>query len=680
MSKFVNDINSILKPKRFTDFNYKVLDLFAGCGGLSLGFEANGFETIGFEIEKNACETYNKNLFGDCINVELDINSTYPEADIVIGGPPCQPFSGRGKQMGIMDARDGFPIFIEAVKKVNPKIFLFENVRGLLYKNKWYLDLILGELENLGYQIDFALLNASHYSVPQKRERLFVIGHRGNFDFPVKIGHPITAGEALNGLLEEIPENAKFLTESMNEYIAKYEKASYCIRPRDLHLDEPSRTLTCRNIAAPTSDMIRIKLNDGRRRRITVREAARLQSFPDWFEFTGDETSQFYQIGNAVPPMLAYHIAASIKDNILNVSVSYENKSRNKQLMLFKENKVEYYISEKNKNFSDKNRKQKNLINDAVEILRQLKLPIEKIPDRRLERIAMAFLAVIGKTTKNTWKDIKDRNDGIALKTRDIIKIINAELGENISSGSYDDIRRKDLKLLVLDEIIINSNPDTARNDSTRGYALNPVYKNIIKTFGEKNWEAKVEKLLKNKTPLAERLSPERNIKLIPVKISENESINFSPGEHNLLQKQIIEEFLPRFGFGAELLYVGDTADKYLFLNEKKLKELDFFKIGHGELPDVIAFSKPKGWLYLIEAVHSSGPISNVRHLELEKLTKNCKADIIYITAFLNKETFRKFITDISWETEVWIADNPSHLIHFDGDKFLGPYKKSTKK
>jgi len=141
------------------------------------------------------------------------------------------------------------------------------------------------------------------------------------------------------------------------------------------------------------------------------------------------------------------------------------------------------------------------------------------------------------------------------------------------------------------------------------------------------------------------------------------------------LQKLIIEEFLPRYGNGAELLYVGDTANKYLHLDKTQLEKLNFFEISHEELPDVIAYSKEKNWLYLIEAVHSSGPISEVRLLQLKQLTKNCTADLVYITAFLNKQKFRQFIAEIAWETEVWIAENPDHLVHFNGEKFLGPYK-----
>lgn len=305
-------INQILKPKITEE--QVVLDLFAGCGGLSLGFEAAGFKTIGYEMDKIAANTYNKNLKGNCFAIKLDLTFEYPDADIIIGGPPCQPFSVGGHQKGIEDARDGFPIFIDAVRKLQPKVFMFENVRGLLYANKWYFDLIIEELQKLGYFIDYRLLNAVNFGIPQNRERFFVIGHRSKFTFPTPRNKKVTVGEAIGETMLTAPEGSKFLNEAQDRYVANYEKASYCINPRDLYPDKPARTLTCRNLAGATGDMHRVKLPDGRRRRILHSEAARLQSFPDWFEFIGNETQRFNQIGNAVPPLLAYHLALALKD------------------------------------------------------------------------------------------------------------------------------------------------------------------------------------------------------------------------------------------------------------------------------------------------------------------------------------------------------------------------------
>ena len=314
MTEYSKYINDILKPKIREEA--VVLDLFAGCGGLSLGFEAAGFKTIGFEMVNEAVATYNKNLRGDCYNQFLEVGYEYPMADnidIVIGGPPCQPFSRFGNQMGIEDARDGFPVFIDAVRRLQPKVFLFENVANILGRHKWYLDLIVKELQNLGYYVDYKILNAVDYGVPQNRERLICVGHRSTFSFPAKELRKATVAEAIGDTMLSPEPESKILTPRQDEYIAVYEKKSHCVNPRDLYPNKPARTITCRNLAGATSDMQRVRLADGRRRRLTDREAARLQSFPDWVEFEGTETKRFNQIGNAVPPLLAYKIALQVK-------------------------------------------------------------------------------------------------------------------------------------------------------------------------------------------------------------------------------------------------------------------------------------------------------------------------------------------------------------------------------
>jgi DNA (cytosine-5)-methyltransferase 1 len=335
---YINKINTELRPYEDRELGKTVIDLFAGCGGLSLGFESVGFKTIGYEKLTDAAATYSHNLLGDCLVEELSVETQYPKADVLIGGPPCQPFSVGGKQLGLKDSRDGFPIFLAAVEQIEPEVLLFENVRGLLYKNKWYLKETITYLEQLGYKMSYSLLNAKHYGVPQNRERVIVMGSKNGLNFPTKFNHQVTAGEALGEMAFEIPENSKFLTASMDKYVAKYEKASKCVNPRDLYLNRPARTLTCRNLAGATGDMHRVRLPDGRRRRITIREAARLQSFPDWFEFQGKETGIYNQIGNAVAPYFALALAKMIKGYFTEPNVSnYQYKTTDNQLLLFYE-------------------------------------------------------------------------------------------------------------------------------------------------------------------------------------------------------------------------------------------------------------------------------------------------------------------------------------------------------
>ncbi len=224
--------------------------------------------------------------------------------------------------------------------------------------------------------------------------------------------------------------------------------------------------------------------------------------------------------------------------------------------------------------------------------------------------------------------------------------------------------------------LVLNSSdkPNAATNDPTRGYNLEPSFLRLVRTYGTDKWSEALQKYLEGKTALTEQLARKRNIEKVSVTLPNGAALGLSSGQHNLLQKLIVEEFLPRFGKDSQVFYLGDTANKILHIDESKLKKINFFKLLHDELPDIIAYNTKKNWLYLIEAVHSSGPISETRLLELKRLTEKCTAELIFVTAFLNRAEFRKWAGEIAWETEVWIADTPDHLIHFNGSKFLGPY------
>jgi type II restriction enzyme len=317
----------------------------------------------------------------------------------------------------------------------------------------------------------------------------------------------------------------------------------------------------------------------------------------------------------------------------------------------------------------------KKAIADTYIILEAFGVPTGGITKRRLERMALCILALAGLKKPFNWKATKDITDGISMRSRDIIDYMNENLEENISSGSYDDIRRKDLNYTVLAGIVVRTKPSAASNDSTRGYAIDREYAELIRQFGIRDWGKRVAEFIKTRPSLAEKLSEKREIKQVPIKLPSGIEL-FSPGQHNELQKEVVEKFLPRFGYKAELLYIGDTAKKKIYMDEKTLKKMNFFELSHGMLPDIIAYSSEKNWLFLIEAVYTSGPMSKTRVLQLKDFTKDCTAEIIYVSAFLDRATFRKWMSEIAWETEAWIAESPDHMIHFNGSKFLGPYRK----
>ena len=311
-----------------------------------------------------------------------------------------------------------------------------------------------------------------------------------------------------------------------------------------------------------------------------------------------------------------------------------------------------------------------------LDILKAVGVPVDN-SDRKLERMAKACMAV-GKI-KHSFQEAVSSEIGDFSRSRDIIAFENTNYGEKIADASYDDIRRQDLKLPVEAGIVLNSSSqeEQATNNPSRGYALSPAFANLIHQYKTANWTNALECYIQKTISLKEELERRRDLIKVPVTLPDGKKINLSFGEHNELQKAIIEVFLPIFGFGAEVLYVGDTKDKYLHLEKEALESLCFFPLEHEELPDVVAYSREKNLLYLIEAYHSTGEWSEIRVRKVKrKLEKSkCTANIVFFTAFENKNVFRQKAKDIAWETEVWIADAPEHLVHFNGYKFLEMHK-----
>ena len=324
----------------------------------------------------------------------------------------------------------------------------------------------------------------------------------------------------------------------------------------------------------------------------------------------------------------------------------------------------------------DKSPRVKKVIMSMLNVLEAVGIPLENESDRTKIRIAEAVLAVSG--IKKKFAEAISSDEKNFLTTRQIIDYENKFLEGNYSSGSYDDIRRHHLIMLTTAGYVVNSSQlDTqSTNNPTRGYAASPFFAELLRSYGTKDWSKTLEDFKKKNEELKEQLARKRELERIPVTLPSGMEVRLSAGEHNELQRDIILQFLPRFGFGAEVLYLGDTTDKYLIREDEKLKALNFFELEHEELPDVVAYSKEKNILFMIEAVHSFGQMGEIRVKKLKDKLKDCTAHLIFVSAFENKKIFRKFSDDIAWESEVWIADTPDHMIHFNGYKFLEIHNK----
>jgi len=216
--------------------------------------------------------------------------------------------------------------------------------------------------------------------------------------------------------------------------------------------------------------------------------------------------------------------------------------------------------------------------------------------------------------------------------------------------------------------------PGRPVNSPRAAYQIAPNALALLRTYRTARWELALPQYLGQAHTLAERYARERKMRLVPIKLPEGAKAHLSPGDHSELIRLIVEEFGARFTPGGELIYAGDTGDKMGFFDAAKLSALGVRVDSHGKMPDVIIHYVERNWLVLIEAVTSHGPVDAKRHEELMALFAKSSAGLVYVTAFPSRALMGRFLPDIAWETEVWVADAPTHLIHFNGDRFLGPH------
>ncbi len=310
----------------------------------------------------------------------------------------------------------------------------------------------------------------------------------------------------------------------------------------------------------------------------------------------------------------------------------------------------------------------KKKIREALNILKLLNVPKAQQNDRS----ALTLLALVNMNIDNDWPSISENLIGIT----EMMDFFRINYGINYAPNTRETVRRQTIHQF-LQIGLVKANPDDPNrpiNSPKTRYLIEPGPLNLLRSYNSKDWNNNLAIFLKNTPTLSNLQVKERNIPLIPVTLPDGEEILISSGGQNELIKHIVEEFCPRFTPGGKLIYIGDAIGK---LNEKEITYFEQIGIKidkHGKMPDVIVELPEKKWLVLIEAVTSHGPVDLKRKNELESLFGKAKYDLVFVTSFESRRTMHKFLNVIAWETEVWVSEAPSHLIHFNGEKFLGPY------
>jgi len=307
-------------------------------------------------------------------------------------------------------------------------------------------------------------------------------------------------------------------------------------------------------------------------------------------------------------------------------------------------------------------------IDEAITILERLGLP----KAQQNERSALTLLALIDLREDTPWSKSQKRG----IRIHDILIFIQKHYGKQYAENTRETIRRKTLHQFEQAGIAIRNpdNPLRPTNSPKTMYAIADDALRVIRKYGATSWQSAISKFVKSKGRLIEKYEKRRKTHLIPVPLPDGKIVSFSPGKHNELQLKIIQEFRKRFCPNTKVVYVGDTARKLLHVEEDLLEKLKISITEHGKLPDVVLYDPEKNNLFLIEAVTAHGPLSPKRQIELEETLKYSGAKRIYVSAFPDFHEFKRHIDNIAWDTEVWIENNPDHMIHFNGPQFFTVY------
>ncbi|HBF35075.1 TPA: restriction endonuclease [Candidatus Sumerlaeota bacterium] len=290
------------------------------------------------------------------------------------------------------------------------------------------------------------------------------------------------------------------------------------------------------------------------------------------------------------------------------------------------------------------------------------------------ERSALCLLALLNLTPERKWSAAENPLMGIT----PIMDWVREYYEKDYAPNTRETVRRQSMHQFVDAGIALYNPDDRTRpvNSPKAVYQAEPSALKLLQSFGTRSWKKNLAAYLQDRQSLVTQYANARKQNLIPVQIGAGKQITLSPGEHSELIRAIIEEFAARFVPGSVLVYAGDTGDKWGYFDAPLMKQLGVAVDAHGKMPDVVLHYPDKNWLVLVESVTSHGPVDGKRHAELSRLFAKSTAGLVYVTAFPDRGIMARYLGNIAWETEVWVADAPSHPIYFNGERFFGSYSQ----
>ena len=308
-------------------------------------------------------------------------------------------------------------------------------------------------------------------------------------------------------------------------------------------------------------------------------------------------------------------------------------------------------------------------VDEAIDALTQLGFPRQQLN----ERSGLALLALLDLTPAKTWSDAAAPLRGIT----PMMEHMAEHYGKKYAPNTRETVRRQTVHQFLQGGLILQNpdQPDRPVNSGKTTYQVNSFSLDLLRAYGQRHWALALRRYQLRVDALKERWEKERKLQRIPVVLPDGADLTLSPGGQNVLIAALVKDFCPMFTPGGRVLYVGDAEEKFAVFDRDRLEALGVVIEEHGKMPDLVVHYADRDWLVLIEAVTSHGPVDAKRHEELQSLFGGSTAGLVFVTSFLDRRTLARYVGDISWETEGWVAESPTHLIHFNGDRFLGPYE-----